>query len=98
MSARHVQLLNLLLEHEEMTLGEIQHLTVHLYALKNPDKALTRDLNYLIGLDAISGRRLDDQTVMLKINLQWPTQITETEFFRLVKALPKGKLHGFLSS
>jgi hypothetical protein len=46
----------------------------------------------------MSGRRLDDQTVMLKINLQWPTQITDTEFFRLVKALPKGKLHGFLSS
>jgi Fic family protein len=98
MSARHVQLLNLLLEHEEMTPSEIQHLTVHLYALKNPEKALARDLNYLIGLDAISGRRLEDHSAVLKINLQWPTQITETEFFRLVKALPKGKLHGFLSS
>jgi Fic family protein len=98
MSARHVQLLNLLLEHEEMTPSEIQHLTVHLYALKNPEKALARDLNYLIGLDAISGRRLEDHTAVLKINLQWPTQITETEFFRLVRGLPKGKLHGFLSS
>jgi hypothetical protein len=81
-----------------MTPGEIQHLTVHLYALNNPEKALARDLNYLIGLDAISGRRLEDHTAILKINPQWPTQITETEFFRLVKALPKGKLHGFLSS
>ena len=30
MSARHIQLLNLLLEEEEMTLGEIQHRTAHL--------------------------------------------------------------------
>lgn len=46
----------------------------------------------------MSGRRLEDQIVVLKTNLQWPTQITETEFYRLVKAPPKGKLHGFLSS
>jgi hypothetical protein len=40
----------------------------------------------------------DPATTSVRINLQWPTQITETEFFRLVKTLPKGKLHGFLSS
>ena len=88
-SARHVQLLNLLLEEEEMTLGEIQHRTAHLYSLKNPHKALARDLNYLIALRTLSVTRLDPATTSVTINLQWPTQITEAEFFRLVKALPK---------
>jgi hypothetical protein len=30
--------------------------------------------------------------------LDWPTKITETEFFQRVKAMPKAKLHGFLST
>ena len=30
-------------------------------------------------------------------NLDWPTKITETEFFRRVKEMPKGKSYGFLS-
>lgn len=99
MSARHVQILNLLLEEEAMTLEQVEHRTAHLYALKNPVKALIRDLNYLIAIGTMSVTRLDDPaTTSVKINLQWPTQITETEFVRLVKALPKGKLHGFLSS
>jgi hypothetical protein len=34
----------------------------------------------------------------LSANLEWPTQITETEFFKRVKAMPKGKVYGFLSS
>jgi hypothetical protein len=35
---------------------------------------------------------------LLSINLDWPRQITETEFFRRVKEPPKGKVYGFLSS
>jgi hypothetical protein len=31
------------------------------------------------------------------INLDWPMKITETEFFRRMKELPKGKVYGFLS-
>jgi len=34
---------------------------------------------------------------VLTANLDWPTQITETEFFRLIKTMPRGKIHGFLS-
>ena len=30
----------------------------------------------------------------LSINLEWPTQITETEFFKRVKETPKAKVHG----
>jgi Fic family protein len=99
MSARHVQLLNLLLDSGEVTLAELSARTRHFYWVNNPQKALMRDLGYLIGLDAVSSRRLPEaKGVLLSINIDWPTQITETEFFRRVQAMPKGKLYGFLSS
>ena len=99
MSARHVQVLNLLLNQGGMTLSELIERTAHFYVVKNPLKALIRDLNYMIGLGALSFEKLSDPPEhKLAINLEWPTQITETEFFKRVKALPKGKVHGFLSS
>ncbi len=98
MSKRHVQLLYLLLDQGEMKLSELTERSRHFYSLKNPDKALIRDLTYLVHLDAITVKRLsDDSGFLARINLEWPTQITETEFFRRVKNLPKAKAHGFLS-
>jgi Fic family protein len=98
LSARHVQLLGLLLDEEEMSLTAIAEQTRHFYRVRNPQKALTRDLNYLIRLQAISAKRLpDDAGFLLSINLGWPTKITETEFFRQMKEMPKGKVYGFLS-
>jgi Fic family protein len=99
MSARHVQLLNLLLDEDSLTLSDLTKRTLHFYTVKNPMKALLRDLNYLIRLQAMSAQKLQEQSgYMLSINLDWPTQITETEFFRRVKDMPKGKVYGFLSS
>jgi Fic family protein len=98
-SGRHVQLLNLLLDEEEMTLAALTERTRHIFNVSNPYKALVRDLNYLIGMGAISAKRLPDKTgFLISINLDWPTKITETEFFQRVKAMPKGKVYGFLSS
>ena len=98
MSARHVQLLNLLLDEQEMKLGILTERTRHLYTVKNPYKALVRDLNYLIQLRAISAKRLPEENeFLISVQLNWPTEITETEFFRRVKAMPKGKVYGFLS-
>ncbi|MEK6607032.1 MAG: hypothetical protein AABZ30_05155, partial [Myxococcota bacterium] len=69
------------------------------YTVKNPWKALVRDLGYLIGLGAISATRpAAGADHVIGVNLKWPTEITETEFFRRVKVMPKGKVHGFLSS
>lgn len=97
-SGRHVQLLNLLLDEEEMTLTALTGRTRHVFTVKNPYKALIRDLNYLVRLGAITARPLPETTdFLLRINLEWPTTITETEFFKLVKELPKGKVYGFLS-
>ena len=99
MSARHVQILTLLLDEGVFTLPDLTRRTAHIYTVKNPMKALLRDLNYLLGLQAMSAQRRDDPPGhLLAVNLDWPTQITETEFFRHVREMPKGKVHGFLSS
>jgi len=99
MSDRHVHLLNRLLDHDNQTLAELEQDTKQLYRVNNPRKALIRDLNYLVGVQALTAKRLPDKSdFQLSINLEWPTQITETEFFKRAKELPKAKVYGFLSS
>lgn len=99
MSSRHAQLLFLMLDEEEMSLAALSERTRHIYIVRNPHKALVRDLNYLIGLEALAATRLPDKAgYLLRIRLDWPTRITETEFFKRVKAMPKGKVYGFLSA
>ena len=97
MSARHVQILNLMLDHGEITLANLSAKTGSFYSLKNPQKALIRDLTYLVRLQAIRAEPLTDTPgVLFSINLDWPTQITETEFFERVRTLPTSKTHSFL--
>jgi hypothetical protein len=98
MSARHLQILNLLLDAGEIPLADISGRTRQFYSVKNPGKALVRDLSYLIQLGALNVKKLpDEKEFLFSINLDWSTQITETEFFRRVKDMPKGKVYGFLS-
>ncbi|MBA4423537.1 MAG: hypothetical protein C0390_10665 [Syntrophus sp. (in: bacteria)] len=98
MSGRHVQILNLLLDAGEIHHAEISEKTRNFYAVKNPGKALIRDLKYLFQLGALNVKEFPEgKGYLLSINLDWPTQITETEFFRRVKEMPKGKVYGFLS-
>lgn len=99
MTERQVQLLNLLLAKENMRLFDLGEQSRYFYKVKNPHKILIRDLNYLIRFEAISAHQAPDKSdFLISINLEWPTQITETEFFRRAKELPKAKVHGFLSS
>jgi len=39
----------------------------------------------------------DEKKITFRINLDWPTQITETKFFELVNRFPHGKAYSFLS-
>lgn len=99
MSARHVQLLNLLLDEGAMTLSTLRSRAFSFYTVRNPEKAMIRDLNYLLALEAIQVERTGEpERRTIGVDLDWPTRITETEFFRRVKEMPKGKLYGFLSS
>lgn len=98
-SERQVQLLNLLLDEEEMKLADLERKSAHFYRTKHPVKTLIRDLVYLRDLEAIAVRQLPDNAgFLISIRLEWPTKITETEFFRRVKEMPKAKVHGFLST
>jgi Fic family protein len=98
MSARHVQILNLLLDTGEIPLADISGKTRQFYTVKNPGKALVRDLGYLIKMDALDVKKLpEEKGFLFSINLDWPSQITKTEFFRRAKDMPKGKVYGFLS-
>lgn len=95
---RHIEVLKMLLDADSLLLDEITEKTKFIYGqLKNPYKALIRDLNDLIQLGAISHNKNDAGKVRIFALLEWPTKITETEFFANVKKMPKAKSHPFLS-
>lgn len=63
--------------------------------VQNPGKALMRDINHLISLGTI-GFRSESQNgspdrFFIWARLEWPTEITETEFFQKLSALPRAK-------
>ena len=93
---RQLEILNLLLE-KDHTLEELIVKTGNSYSgLKNPLQALIRDLNYLLGLESINAEKLEKGGYKLSIRLDWATEITETEFYRKIKEMPKSKTHKFL--
>ena len=67
---------------------------------KNPAAALLRDVVrlQLLGAVRVEARR-ENGTVstVVQVNLDWPTQITDTEFFARLEQLPKSKTHSFLA-
>jgi Fic family protein len=94
---RQVEILNILLDSDGMDLETLALKTTSTYKeLKNPRMAIIRDLNDLIGLGTIRFEEPDTGSYRLFVRLQWPTEITETEFFGKLKNLPKGKTHTFL--
>jgi len=80
-----------------MKLSDLQRATDQFYvSLNNPRKALIRDVNDLIRLQAISAKQLKDKEWLIMIRLDWPMQITETSFFEQVQKLPTAKADGVL--
>src|SRR5215475_5538149 len=95
---RQVQLLKLLLEIDEIDFNSLWKKALPDYeSLKSPIDALVRDLNGLVYLGAINVKPPDNSHgYIISLNLDWPTQITESRFFERVKNLPKAKTHPFL--
>ncbi len=94
---RQIEILRLLLEADWMDLEQIFQKTAGSYrTLKNPRKAVIRDLNDLIRLKAVKFEKLGEDRFRLGVRLEWPTEITETAFFEQLKALPRAKTHSFL--
>lgn len=95
---RQIDILKLLLAFDTLTLDDLMERTSGKYQrLKNPYKALIRDINDLIRLRAIGYKKQSDNKYEFSARLEWPTEITETDFFKHVKEMPKAKTHSFLS-
>lgn len=92
---RQVEILKVLLDGSQV-LENLHKKVHHLYRnLSNPRKAFYRDLNILITLKAVSYTKNQDVYNMF-VRLEWATEITESEFFKQSKELPKAKSHSFL--
>ncbi len=64
---------------------------------KNPLAAIVRDIDRLYALGAVTVRReKPSRDIYIGVNLDWPSTITDTEFFERLKRLPKSKTYGFL--
>jgi hypothetical protein len=94
---RQIEILKLLLRHDRLDLTDLSKRVAGAYGkLQNGQKAFYRDLNAVISLGAITAARSEAGKWRLDLNLDWPSQITETSFMERVKALPMGRMHKFL--
>ena len=96
---RQMAILTRLLGVEWMDWHQCIKETAWTYAsLKNPLKALVRDVNHLQNLGAVRVEKVGEGRYRLAVRLEWPTEITETAFFDMIKikGLPKAKTHPFL--
>ena len=94
---RQIAILEHILNFTEIDWAILYKDLIKLYGdVMNKDKALFRDMNQLLSLGTIAYRRepLEGSKhgkVMFSARLQWPAEITETEFFRTVSTLPRAK-------
>ena len=91
---RQLSILKLLLENDEMNVMDInKRLELSYSTLKNSLSAFVRDINGLIYLRSVN---LDRENFTVSLNLDWPKEITEVEFLKNLKELPKAKSLKFL--
>ncbi|MDH3889651.1 MAG: Fic family protein [candidate division Zixibacteria bacterium] len=99
---RQLAILNLLLKHDEMSIGDLYYIhTKHLYTrLKKQAEAFFRDIDGLISIGAVSIYKIADPSFgtlyRLRLNLDWPTEISDTDFLERMKNLPQAKTYPFL--
>ena len=97
---RQIDMLQILLDAEELELHLLWKRMKPAYAnLGTSSRAFSRDLMSLVTLEAISMREVTEPVLhfVCRINLMWPTEITESEFFTRIKKMPQGKMYGFLT-
>lgn len=95
---RQLAILELLLGVSEIDFVEmVKALTDTYKSVKNPRKALVRDTNHLGSLGAISINQTKENRFIISARLEWPSEITESRFFEMLKTLPKAKSRSFLA-
>ena len=89
---RQIEILELLLQKDSMALNDLIADTRQSYgALKKPVHALSRDLSQLEYLKAVTIRPDAKNGLRVELRLEWPTEITQTDFFERLKSFPKAK-------
>jgi len=92
LAKRQIGIMKSLLESESLTSIVLSDtLWANYSSLKNPGKAFVRDAQMLRELGAVLITRNEADILIMTLNLEWPTQITETEFFERVKSMLKSK-------
>ena len=97
---RQLEILRALLEDQRLELTAlIARILDHYRSLRDPNRATIRGLNALIHLGAVHAVRIEgDRQFKIRINLNWPVEIKESEFFERIKAMPRAKTHRFLAA
>jgi len=89
---RQLKILEALLE-SEMSVDALWQKVAHLYRdLGNPGRACVRDLSGLLVLGAVD---FDENQKIVSARMEWPVEITETEFFKRIEQMPKAKTRIF---
>jgi len=94
LAKRQLKILEVLLERDALDLDQLVNaVDRHYFQLKNPTKALIRDVNQLISLRAITAEKIEAGKYRIRLRLEWATEITETAFFEAVKRFPQAKTY-----
>jgi len=94
---RQIEILKLLLEVNSSDWHDfVQKITPYYQGVKNRSKAMLRDVSGLIELQAIEIVKVTENRWTVSLRLQWPSEITESEFFKKINRLPRGKSYSFL--
>jgi Fic family protein len=93
---RQVKILTFLLERNMSFKELLAAMATSYLSLKNPLKAFVRDIDKLETLQAIKVEESGADDSIVSVRLEWPMEITETEFFKLIKRMPKSKMFTFL--
>ena len=92
---RQLMILNRLLERDDEIEWTqlIQDVSSYYTSRKNAVFALVRDVNRLSALGAVTVRseNSSNSKFWIGVNLHWPSEITETEFFARIEMLPRSK-------
>jgi len=95
---RQIEILKTLLRNDRVSMEQLTEHTRAVYEkLKTPYKALIRDLNGLLRLKAISFEKTPDNRYFFWVRLEWPREISETDFLERLRSLPKAKTHSSLA-
>ena len=94
---RQLSILEKLLQTDEIEFQELINFFLDKYtSIKNPRKAIVRDLVHLAELRAIHVSR-KEKGFMISARLEWPSEMTDGEAFEIIKKLPKAKTRSFLA-